>query len=151
MGWIAGAIDYLSLVLEVENWTIIEDKFVIRDLSFEIHKKVSSSSEPLSLYGLGLLEICDIDLEVSLEVTHSSLSSTVTFDIISTGHALRLGSILSYFSGGEANLPSNLADILHRTVFESFMVQGERDKNGWALSRFALAMSIEMQLDITGS
>jgi len=148
-GWTDGALDYLGVVLKVEDWKII-DKLVIRDLSLDIRaRSISSGSKQLSLYSVGLVKICDVDLNVAFEVTHDD-ASTVTFDIATEEHELRLGPILKFFSEDKEVLPSSLADVLNQTTIDAIMIQAVREDDHWALSLFALAMSIQTKLDITG-
>ena len=150
--WIKDCLDSVSLVLLVEDWIVVKDKFVIHDLSFDIcTSNIFTRPRHLSMSALALIKICEINLDVVLEIMHSEKSSSVTFNIATIGHPLCLKSILDHFSSGEVTLPSNLKDVSSQTEIDAITVQGLRNNNGWVLSNFALSMSIQKQLFIVGS
>ncbi|THU92705.1 hypothetical protein K435DRAFT_862202 [Dendrothele bispora CBS 962.96] len=155
IGWTSSVLpDYFKLMITVDDWTVLDNVFSVRNLGLEIQAGNLSSEGPktFSLHGWGALDISDIEVEVYFNIVHdpSAVNTDVAnFQIASQEQSVPLGLIIAQFLGENITLfPKSFESLLQETALDSFILQATRDESGWSISQLQLALRIEGQLDI---
>lgn len=171
--WAGRGFDYLRLDIGLKLWEIVEDKFVINELSLDIRAMdLSSSSKRHSLQGSGIFTIYDVVLEVTFGIRRSVSAKSriavgerslimdshnrsdsewkVVFQIASKERPLSLDSVLGHFAA-DVIIPDPFCKVLKETEIDSLVLEGLHRENHWSLSYFGLDMSIRTKLQILGT
>lgn len=147
--WNEGIVKSLRLGLDINTWEIVSGKFMIKDLSVDISATFPNGSKRFSLWGEGIIQIGDVELQVFLDIE----LDRVAFQLMMLESPLTLASVFGHFLGESdttALLPQEFVSMLEQTGIESVNVEGLYD-GGWLVSRFEITTTITMKLiDISG-
>ena len=147
LGWGKKGISFMKLGIDIAEWNVIDGKFKITDLSFDIYSTFPKESKQFSIWGSGAIRIADFDLGVLFDINLNHVS----FQLLTIDTPLTLKSIFGHFLGdNDTVLPQAFISVLEETGIESVIVEGSHDTGSWSLSRFALVASISARLDISG-
>jgi hypothetical protein len=147
VGWVGHNVNFLGLGLDVGDWKIVDQKFEIENLSLDIYSTNPFHLHQFSLLGSGMIKISHVELEVFFTVQLPAID----FRIATLGRPLTLKSLFGHFyKEDRLSFPSGFNSILEQTGIDSTIVEGSHGSNGWSLSRFAMTMSIDDQLNIFG-
>lgn len=147
-GW---TVDHLFLGVEVDDWKLAGDKFVVQklELGLRVTNPRDKEQRRLYLYGEGTFVIGDIEIGLFFDENHSISEDLVTFKIASAERPVSIGCIFKYFGGTEI-LPDGFTGIMDQTHVDTVGVELLRDGDGWSVSRFTLAMGVDAKFDIFG-
>ena len=148
LGWGKTGISFMRLGIDIAEWNVLDGKFKITDLSFDIYSTFPSESKRFSIWGSGAIQIAGFDLGILFDID----LNRVSFQLLTIDSPLTLKLIFGHFLGdNDTVLPQAFISVLEETGIESVIVEGSHDTGSWSLSRFALAASISAQLNISGA
>jgi hypothetical protein len=148
VGWTGKELHYLSLAVEIADWSLAYGKFVVENLLLELRAVgPASQDKQLSFYGSGTIKINDFEVDLGWFINHNKSGTVINFQVATAQRPINVGSILGHFNITES-LPKGFVELLDATNVDSVTLQIVEDGSGWSISRFALGMDIRAELDI---
>lgn len=148
VGWTGKELHYLSLAVEISDWSLANGKFVVQNFLLELRAVAPASEDKhLSFYGSGTIKISDVEIELGWALNHINSETVINFQVATAQRPINVGFILGHFNITES-LPEGFVQLLDATNVDGVTLQVVKDASGWSISQFALEMDIRAELDI---